>query len=78
MGLIPESVLKRGPNPLRKCAPPLKIDCNHGHGAIDDVSGNMVQWKFIPSGCLAVSLALSLCSVTLDKLIIFSTSQFLI
>lgn len=43
LNLIPKSVLKRGPDPLRKCVPPLKINCSHSCEAISDVSGSRVK-----------------------------------
>ena len=52
MSLIPESVLKRGFNPLRNCTPPLKIDCRYAHRATGIVPGRWLQRQFRPSNRL--------------------------
>ena len=52
VSLIPESVLKKGSNPLRNCATPLKIDCSYAHRATGIVSGRWLQWQFRPSNRL--------------------------
>ena len=48
VSLIPESVLKKGSNPLRNCATPLKIDCSYAQRATGIVSGRWLRGSLDP------------------------------